>query len=180
MRVGLFFHNRLPARKYGGTQRVIVWLARALRELGHEPWIITRPGTRLPDFATAEIPTRVVERAKTDPGLPLDPYLPPGLEVIHYHGQIAARTEIPRLTTEHGNGYRGPVRPDHVFVSRSHMERHGGRHFVYNGIDPADFEFRTEREDFLLFLGHVRWEVKGVDRAERIAKAADRRLVIAG
>lgn len=180
MRVGIFFHNRLPVRKYGGTQRVIVWLARALRELGHEPWIITRPGTRLPEFPTAEVPKRIAVDSRQDAEMLLDPWLPGGLDVVHFFNQVAARTELPRLTTEHGNGYRGPVRPEHVFVSRNHMERHGGRHFVYNGIDPADYEFRPDKEDFLLFLARVRWKVKGVDRAERIAKAADRRLVIAG
>ncbi len=180
MRVGILFHNRLPVRKYGGSQRVIVWLARALRELGHEPWIITRPGTRLPGFRTAEIPTRTVLRAVEDPAVSLDPFLPRGLDVLHCHGQFAARTELPRLITEHGNGYRGPVRPEHVFLSRDHMTRHGGRHFVHNGIDPADYEFRSRKEDFLIFLARVSWKVKGVDRAVRIAKAADRRLVIAG
>jgi glycosyltransferase involved in cell wall biosynthesis len=180
MRVGIFFHNRLPVRKYGGTQRVIVWLARALRELGHDPCIITRPGTRLPEFRTAEVPGRIARDSRHDDGILLDPWLPRGLDVIHFFNQVAARTELPRLTTEEGNGYRGPVRPEHVFVSRDHMKRHGGLHFVYNGIDPDDYEFRPDKEDFLLFLARVRWKVKGVDRAERIAKAADRRLVIAG
>ena len=56
----------------------------------------------------------------------------------------------------------------------------GGRHFVYNGIDPDDYAFADDKEDFLLFLGLARRRVKGVDRAERIARAAGVRLVIAG
>ncbi len=47
VKIGLYFDGALPVRRYGGTERVIVWLARGLLELGHEPVIVARTGTRL-------------------------------------------------------------------------------------------------------------------------------------
>src|SRR3954464_11584150 len=35
MHIALYTHSRLPVHGYGGTQRVVVWLARGLLELGH-------------------------------------------------------------------------------------------------------------------------------------------------
>ena len=115
-----------------------------------------------------------------DPGFRLDPWLPVDIDVIHFHSPVAGSLDVPHLTTIHGNGEPGSFGPDHVFVSEDHMRRMRGRHFVYNGIDPDDYEYRGDKEDILLFLGLTSRRVKGVDRAIRVAKLADRRLLIAG
>jgi len=36
MHVALYTHSVVPVRGYGGTQRVVIWLARGLAELGHQ------------------------------------------------------------------------------------------------------------------------------------------------
>ncbi len=180
MRIGLWFHSTVPVRRYGGTQRVVTWLADALAEAGHEPVLVTPPGSTSRTATLAPLPARLMRRAEVEPDFELDAHLPAGLDVIHFHSVAAARTDVPRLTTIHGNGEPGSFDPDAVFVSRDHMERMGGRRFVHHGVPPGEYTFRREKRDFLLFLARVRWKVKGVDRAERVARAAGASLVIAG
>jgi glycosyltransferase involved in cell wall biosynthesis len=180
VKIGLYFDGALPVRRYGGTERVIVWLARGLLELGHEPVIVAGAGTRLPPFPVHELPVATFRRMASDPEFRLDSWLPVDLDLVHFHSPVRGRLELPNLTTIHGNGEPGSFDASTVFVSRDHMRRMRGTHFVYNGIDPADFEFRRDKNDHLLFLGLASRRVKGVDRAIRIAKRADRRLLIAG
>ncbi len=180
MRIALYFDGTLPVRKYGGTERVIIWLARGLRELGHEPMIVARAGTSLPSFPVHHVPPTVIRNMARDPGFRLDAWLPANVDVVHFHSPVAGALDVPHLTTIHGNGEPGSFGPDQVFVSEDHMRRMRGRHFVYNGIDPDDYEYRRDKGDSLLFLGLTSRRVKGVDRAIRVAKLADRRLLIAG
>jgi glycosyltransferase involved in cell wall biosynthesis len=64
-------------------------------------------------------------------------------------------------------------------VSENHARRHGGWAWVHNGLDPADFRFRREKDDYDLFLGRLhhakgyRWAVEGARRSRR-------RLLLAG
>ena len=180
LRIGLYFDGPLPVRRYGGTERVIVWLARGLRELGHDPLILAREGTRLGELPVHELSPSTIRRMAQVSDFRLDPSIPDGIDVIHFHSATAGSLELPHLTTIHGNARPGRFGADHVFVSRDHMVRMWGRHFVHNGIDPADYEFRTNKSTDLLFLGLASRRVKGVDRAIRIAREADRRLCIAG
>jgi len=180
VRIGLYFDGPLPVRKYGGTERVIIWLARGLREHGHDPVILARNGTRLDPFPVHELTPSTLRRMAQDPEFRLDPVIPDDVDVIHFHAATAGHLDAPHLTTIHGNARPGRFGGDHVFVSRDHMIRMWGRHFVYNGIDPADYEFRRVKSRELLFLGLASRRVKGVDRAIRIARRADRRLRIAG
>lgn len=180
VKIGLYFDGALPVRRYGGTERVIVWLARGLRELGHEPVILAREGTSLSPFPVHELPPASLRQMARDPGFRLDPWLPVDLDVVHFHSPIAGSLELPFLTTIHGNGEPGAFGPADVFVSRDHMRRMRGLHFVYNGIDPDDYSYRRDKDDDLLFLGLASRRVKGADRAIQIAKLADRRLLIAG
>ena len=180
MRIGLWCHSVVPVRRYGGTQRVVTWLADALAEAGHDPVLLVPPRSSSETARVVHVPKRTFRRAERDPGFDLDGALPPGLDVLHLHSEVRARTEIPGLTTIHGNGEPGSYGPSCVFVSRDHMERMRGRHFVHNGLPPDAYRFRREKEPWLLFLARASWKVKGVDRAERAARAAGRDLVIAG
>jgi len=180
VRVGLWCHSVVPVRGYGGTQRVVAWLADALAEAGHEPVLLAPPGSTSERARVVPVPARTFRRAERDPGFDLDGALPGGLDVLHLHSEVRASTRLPVLTTIHGNGEPGSYGPSCVFVSRDHMERMGGRHFVHHGLPPEAYRFRADKEAWLLFLARVRWKVKGVDRAERVARAAGRDLVIAG
>ena len=50
---------------------------------------------------------------------------------------------------------------------------------VYNGIDPKDFTFNNNPNDYLLFFGRIHPE-KGTYESIQIAKKSNRRLIISG
>jgi glycosyltransferase involved in cell wall biosynthesis len=82
--------------------------------------------------------------------------------------------------TLHGNlGPGRAPRPNTIFLSSDHASRHGGKAFVYNGVDPSEFEFRRMKGEYDLFLGRLR-TVKGYRWAIAGAKRAGRRLLVAG
>lgn len=180
MRIGVWHHEVVPVKKYGGTERVVTWLSDALAAMGHQPVLLVPPGSSSDTCEVVHVPTDVFRAAEEEPGFPLDERLPPDLDVLHRFSEIACETSVPDLLTVEGNGEPGSYGPRTVFVSRDHMERMDGSHFVYNGLPPGAYDYREEKDDYVLFLSKVRWKVKGVDRAERVAKRAGVKLVIAG
>ncbi|MFC2125869.1 glycosyltransferase family 4 protein [Bacteroidota bacterium] len=50
---------------------------------------------------------------------------------------------------------------------------------VYNGINPNEFSFRSESDDYLLFFGRIHAE-KGVYESIQIARKSKRKLIISG
>jgi glycosyltransferase involved in cell wall biosynthesis len=177
MHIGLYFHGRLPVRGYGGTQRVVVWLARGLAELGHKVSLLAHQGSRLPSVNLIEIEPGKTRR----PDLDLTPYLPPGLDILHAHAPIPTIPRCPHVFTLHGN--RAPDRPappsNTIFLSADHARRHGGEAFVYNGVDPSEFAFRSSKDSYDLFLGRLH-RVKGYRWAIEGAKRTGKRLIVAG
>jgi glycosyltransferase involved in cell wall biosynthesis len=82
--------------------------------------------------------------------------------------------------TLHGNLRPGRAsRPNTIFLSADHASRHGGKAFVYNGVDPSEFIFRPVKGDYDLFLGRLH-SVKGYRWAMAGAKRSGRRLLVAG
>ena len=174
MRVVLLYHGRVPVERYGGTPRVVAWLARGLAELGHEVVLMAPPGSRVPEARLVPVDRRMVEDARFDPR----PFLPPGVDVLHAHRALAP-AGVPTLWTLHGIATRADYPPNMVCLSADHARRSGAAAFVYNGLDPADYRFESKKADFDLFLGRLhsakgwRWAVEGAPRAGR-------RLIVAG
>ncbi len=174
MRVALLYHGRLPAERYGGTERVVVWLARGLAELGHEVVLLAGPGSRVPEARLIAVDPATAEHAAFDPR----PLLPPGVDVLHAHRPIAV-PGVPTLWTLHGTANRADYPPNMVALSQDHAERSGAGAYVYNGLDPADYRFRAVKDDFDLFLGRHH-TAKGMHWAIEGARRTRRRLVVAG
>lgn len=174
MRVALLYHGRLPAEGYGGTERVVVWLARGLAELGHEVVLLAGPGSRVPEARLVPVDPRAAEHSGFDPRR----FLPPGVDVLHAHRPIAV-PGVPTLWTLHGTANQPGYPPNMVGVSRDHAARSGAAAFVYNGLDPAEYRFRAAKEAYDLFLGRLH-SAKGWQWAVEGARRAGRRLVVAG
>ncbi len=176
MHIALFFWDRLPAFGYGGTQRMVVWLARGLAAAGHRVTLIAGEGSRVPEASLVPVDVGAARRPEFD----IRPLLPPGLDAMITYAPLRARPEMPWLRVVPGNWKAGSTAPPNaVFLSRDHAARHGSKAFVYNGLDPAEFRYRREKDDYDLFLGRLhaskgyRWAVAG-------AKRLGRRLVLAG
>jgi len=171
MHVALYVHSLLPVRGYGGTQRVVVWLARALAELGHRVTVLALRGSRVPGTQVIEI----------DPKAPdLGRFIPRSADILHAHTPLLRPPRHPHVFTLHGNLRAGATAPQStIFLSADHARRHGGTAFVYNGLDPAEYIFLPDKQGYDLFLGRLH-SVKGYRWAIEGAKRTGKRLIIAG
>lgn len=169
-------HARLPVRGYGGTERVVVWLARGLRELGHRVTLLAGAGTRVTDAAVVPLDLPRIGR----PGFDLRSHVPRTADIVHLHSPLQVAAELPHVFTLHGNTRPGRVLPPNtIYVSADHARRHGGKVYVHNGLDPAEYDFREAKADYDFFLGRLHG-VKGYRWAIEGARRAGRRLVLAG
>ncbi len=201
MRVALFYPAALPPRDYGGTERVVLWLARGLVELGHEVLVGAQKGSQLPaGIRLLEIPSAdasaqgFVARLRAEgllgekSGGPLGGSTGDssgGVDILHLHTPPGAQWDddlpIPSLLTVHGNGKKGEIFPKNsVFLTKNHATRHGATCFVYNGLDPKEYLFSSEKEDWFLFLSKTSWRVKNVCGAIQYCTQARVPLRIAG
>ena len=179
MHVVLASHQQLPAKGYGGPQRVVVALVRGLAALGHRVTLLALPGSRVPEAKVVEVPAR-----KFADLAELASYVPRDADILHTHVPVKPGPNVvPLLQTIHRNLKPGsPLSVNAVFLSRDHARRHGSEVFVYNGLDPAEYVFRRfpkRAEQFDLFLGNLH-STKGYHWAVEAAKHAGHRLVVAG
>ncbi|HUG28031.1 MAG TPA: glycosyltransferase [Gemmatimonadales bacterium] len=178
MHIALFHPAKLPAKRYGGVERVTVWLARGLAELGHRVSLLAAPGSDVPE--TTLIPIDV--NAAQKPAFDLRRHLPAGTEIIHAQRPIRALEDVPTVWTHHGN-----TRPDElddlppgmICLSANHATRHRTNAFVYNGLDPEEYRFSATKDSYDLFLGKLH-PSKGYALAMEGAKRAGMRLIVAG
>jgi glycosyltransferase involved in cell wall biosynthesis len=176
MHIGIFSWDILPAPRYGGTQRMVVWLARGLATAGHRVTLIAGHGSRVPEATVISV---AVDAAR-GPAFDIRPLLPPGLDILVSYAPLRVKPDHPWLRVLPGNRKPGvKAAPNIIYLSRDHARRHGSETFVYNGLDPAEFQFRRDKDDYDLFLGRLhatkgyRWAVAG-------AKRLRRRLLLAG
>ena len=174
MRIALLYHGVLPVARYGGTGRVVHWLARGLAELGHEVTLLAAPGSRVPEARLVPVDPYRAEHIDFDPR----PFLPEGIEVLHAHRPLTV-AGVPTLWTLHGTATRTDYPPNMVCLSADHATRSGGAVFVYNGLDPSDYRFRRDKQPFDLFLGRLH-SAKGWKWAVEGARRAGKKLIVAG
>lgn len=179
LHVVLYHPGRLPVTRYGGTERVVVWLARGLAELGHEVTLICGRGSKVPEARIIPLRAAIANRRG---GPDLTPLLPAGVDVIHAHAPLSCPPDgVPFIWTYHANGEMAGQQfpPNAVGLSADHARRHGITRWVHNGLDPADYRFAPLKQRYDLFLGRLH-PVKGWHWAVAGARNAGRPLVVAG
>jgi glycosyltransferase involved in cell wall biosynthesis len=178
MHVVVASHHRLPVEGYGGPQRVVVALVRALAALGHRVTLLAQPGTKVAEATkTVEVAPRLLKDAQVD----LKKFLPDNVDILHAHFPLKqGPTGLPFVQTLHSNWKPNmPLPPNTIFLSRDHAARHGSTAFVYNGLDPAEYIYRGRKEKWDLFLGKLHSD-RGYQWAVDAAKRTGRPLIIAG
>lgn len=178
LHVVLYHPARLPVQGYGGTERVVVWLARGLAELGARVTLLAAARSGVPEATLVPVPPT---SGKTAGRLDLTPYLPADADILHSHVPLyRAPANLPMLWTLHGNAQPGEVLPPGaVGISADHARRHGLARWVHNGLDPAEYRFARSKGTADLFLGRLH-SVKGWQWAVAGAQRARRRLIVAG
>ena len=203
MRVALVspLHESVPPRLYGGTERVVAYLADELVALGHEVTL----------YATGDSHTRARLRPMTPRGLRLDPEVhdpqahhvamvarvaedADAFDVVHFHLDyvhfpVVRSAHLRALTTQHGRLDIPDLQPlfdefgDMALASISDAQRRplACAHWVgtvHHGLPPGSLAPGDGSGGYLAFLGRVSPE-KGLDRAIRIARRAGLPLRIA-
>jgi len=154
----------IPARKYGGTERVIWYLGKELSKMGHKVTFLVSWGSSC-DFADVLF---------LDHSRKLLEQIPSSVDIVHFNYMPSERIEKPYIVTIHGNcnDFR-KFDLNTVFVSRNHANRFGSDSFIYNGLDWDDYgnpDLVSKRSEFH-FLGKAAWSVKNVQGAIDVIKA---------
>ena len=66
MHIALFFWDRLPVPEYGGTQRIVVYLARGLAEAGHRVTLVAGRGSLVPEATLVPVDLKQARTATFD------------------------------------------------------------------------------------------------------------------
>src|SRR2546422_7813182 len=90
MHVVLACNQQLPAKGYGGPQRVVVALVRGLAALGHRVTLLALPGSRVAEATLVEVPPRKFGAAGD-----LAAYRPRGADILHTHPPLKPRPAPP-------------------------------------------------------------------------------------
>ncbi len=173
MHIVLAHKASIPVFAYGGTERVLWDLGRALVGLGHRVTFIAAAGSHC-DFA---------EVIALDETRSWQAQIPADADITHFQFDPHEDITTPWLMTEHGNSKQAtPLPRNTVFVSANHAARHGSNEYVLNGLDwnaygPVDLQ---ARRDYFHFLGKAAWRVKNLRGAIDVALAADAKLDVLG
>lgn len=190
---------RTPPRKYGPWEQIAAIIADGLFERGINVTL----------FATGDSLTQGKLQSVCKIPLSEDPTLDPKVweclhishlmekaedyDIIHNHFDFlplsySSLIKTPMITTIHGfsSPQIVPVYKKYnktsTYVSISKSDRHKDLSYlgtIYHGINPEDFPFIKDKEDYLLSFGRIHPE-KGTHIAIEIAAAAGLKLKIAG
>lgn len=189
-----------PPRGYGPWEQVASNIAEGLVRRGHDVTLFATADSLTAGKLHAICPRAYEEDKSINPDVWMPMHIAECFEhadrfdLIHSHCDFRALVftrlvKTPVLTTIHG--FSSPsIHPAYEkynahawYVSISNSDRYDKLDYVatvYNGIDLSQFTFREKPDgDYLLFIGRIHHE-KGCAEAIQIAKAAGKRLIIAG
>jgi glycosyltransferase involved in cell wall biosynthesis len=190
---------RTPPRHYGPWESVVSNLTEGLVARGHEVTL----------FATGDSKTAGMLRAVCPKGYEEDNTIIPKVwECLHISEVFERADEFdlihnnfdylplsysrlvstPVITTVHGFSSPGILpafqkyddTTDFVSISdsdRSPLLKYAAT--IYHGIDPKDFEYSPNHDDYLLFFGRFHPD-KGAHEAIKIARSCKKKLILAG
>ena len=194
--------ERVPPKKYGGTERVVSALTEELVKRGHEVTLFAS-GDSLTKAKLESVYPRSLREAHLKDiyginhwsllNIGLAYELQDDFDIIHDHNApislpAANIASTPVVVTMH-NAFNADNRkifqtlrnPHIVTISQSQLYpvpniNHAGT--VYNGLDMKHYPFSDENEGYLLFVGRISME-KGTHFAIEAAQQLDKRLIIA-
>lgn len=191
--------ERVPPRRYGGTERVVSYLTEELVKRGHDVTLFASGDseTSAKLVASSSHSLRAMhtadEAAFTLLNIARAYKSSQRFDIIHnhtdYHALHAAYfSAVPTVTTFHGafnlenkNIFEEFKQLNYVSISNS--QRRGGpklnwRATIYHGIPIEEFPFGNKPKDYLLYVGRISLE-KGTHIAMDIAMAMKKELIIA-
>lgn len=165
--------NKIPATKYGGTERVIWGLGYELNKMGHQITFI------VPSGSSCNFGNIIVYNPEVD----LETLIPKDTDFVHMNFPPENELSFPYLITIHGNLTKGDVLPlNSVFISKNHAERNNSDIFVYNGLLWEDYPIidLNKKRDYFHFLAKASWKIKNLPGAAEIAIKSKNKLKVLG
>ncbi len=194
--------ERVPPKKYGGTERVVYALTEELVKRGHEVTLFASGDSITSAKLRSVFPTALREANMKDiyglntyslTNMALAYQHQDEFDVIHDHNPhlslpTANIAHTPALMTWHGPyskeivGYFSALKNPKL-NSISHSQALGAPDLpflgnVYNGLAMEDYPFSSTHEDYLLYVGRVDME-KGLHLAIDVAARLNKKLKIA-
>lgn len=194
--------ERIPPKKYGGTERVIFTLTEHLVKRGHEVTLFASGDSVTSGTLISTVPKSLRElNAKNIYGLNEFNSLNYGLayalkdkfDIIHDHNSplslpTANISGTPVVLTIHHYFYDDNIpiyatlnSPYFVAISKAQIPKNPdfkASAIIYNGLDMNNYPFSKKSDGYLLFVGRVHPE-KGLHNAIKVAKVLDMTLIIA-
>ena len=160
MKILIVDRGIIPAKLYGGTERVIWYLGKELAKLGHNIIYLVGKGSSC-SFA---------EVVYIDYRWGIAEQIPKDVDLVHLNFMPEDINQInkPYVVTVHWNLYKqNEFDLNSIFVSQNHAARYGSDSFVYNGLDWDDYSkpVFSEPRKYFHFLGKAAWRVKNVKGA---------------
>jgi glycosyltransferase involved in cell wall biosynthesis len=194
--------ERVPPKKYGGTERVVSALTEELVKRGHEVTLFASGDSITSAILISVYPRSLREaRLKDIYGLNIFTMLNTGLaygkqaefDIIHDHNPIVSLpaaniAKTPVVMTMHGdfNAENRPLfqalqKPYQVTISKAQGFTVPNLNYigtVYNGLNMENYPFSADHDGYLLFVGRISME-KGTHYAIEAANQLNLPLVIA-
>lgn len=194
--------ERVPPKKYGGTERVVHALTEELVKRGHDVTLFAS-GDSITSAKLASIYPKGLREARFEDlyGVNMFKMLNIGVayqrqdefDIIHDHNGFeslpaANIARVPVVTTMHGpfnaeakRIFQALRKPFVVTISNSQRYTAANLHHagtVYNGLAMKHYPFSNEHDGYLLFVGRISME-KGTHLAIKTARELDLPLIIA-
>jgi len=174
MHVVIVHNAKIPVLKYGGIERVIWYLGKALTQRGHKVSFL------VPKDSSCTFGNVIIY----DPQKQFNEQIPASADVVHFNMLPREKIDKPYIFTMHGNVNDYTLLDiNTVFVSQNHAARFGSSSFVYNGMDWDDYgkpDLNNERSRFH-FLGDAAWRIKNVKGAiQSILRTPNEELMVLG
>ena len=191
--------ERVPPRRYGGTERVVYYLTEELVKRGHDVTLFasgdSETSAKLVASSSHSLRSMytVDEAAFTLLNVAKVYKSAENFDIIHNHSDYyafpgASFSPTPTITTFHGaftleNRNIYEEYKDLNFVSISDSQRKGGPSLnwlktIYHGVPVEKFPFGDKAKNYLLYVGRISLE-KGTHIAMDVALALEYELIIA-
>jgi glycosyltransferase involved in cell wall biosynthesis len=165
----------LPVEKYGGTERIIFWLMKALVKKGFKVCLIGNTASKV-----SSIGVELVPELEEDWRI----HIPDDADLLHLFEPFRSNIDVPYIITIGGNGQLGEYYDlNTVFVSKKHANNHASDSYVYNGLDLEEYPYvkkTTGLWNNFSFLAKASWNVKNLSHCVKACKKAKKNLDIAG
>lgn len=179
MKILLVYNTSIPALKYGGTERVIWSLGKTLTQLKHQVAFLVKKPSYCPFAKVFYLNNKISIQSQFE-----KIHKEFSFDIISSFLPFKEEISFPYLVSVGGNGKKDELFPRNTtFVSKNHAERHGSKHYIYNGMDWNDypsFKKKSKNRSGFSFLSDIKRPEKNLKSALEIAKTCQQNLIIMG